>query len=157
MVTIEKLGIILSPTEREFENTGVFNPGIIQEGNTIHIFYRAVQDGRYSTIGYAKTEGPLTLIERHEKPFLTRESDYEKRGVEDPRIVKIDDTYYMTYTAYDGINAMGALATSKDLIHFEKHGIITPKVIYKDYETYLNRCDHKLNPKYHQYFRLLKT
>jgi predicted GH43/DUF377 family glycosyl hydrolase len=38
---------------------------------------------------------------------------------EDPRVVKIEETYYVTYTAYDGINVMGALATSKDLIHFE--------------------------------------
>jgi predicted GH43/DUF377 family glycosyl hydrolase len=40
-----------------------------------------------------------------------------KKKVEDPR-VKIEETYYVTYTA-DGINVMGALATSKDLIHFE--------------------------------------
>jgi predicted GH43/DUF377 family glycosyl hydrolase len=41
-----------------------------------------------------------------------------KKRVEDPRVVKIEETYYVTYTAYD-INVMGALATSKDLIHFE--------------------------------------
>jgi len=35
--------------------------------------------------------------------------------MEDPRIVKIDDLYYLTYTAYDGVNALGALAVSKDL------------------------------------------
>jgi len=33
-------------------------------------------------------------------------------GCEDPRIVKVNDTYYMTYTAYDG-----KTAGSKDLIH----------------------------------------
>jgi predicted GH43/DUF377 family glycosyl hydrolase len=76
--------------------------------------------------------------------------------MEDPRIVKIEDTYYMTYTAYDGINAMGALATSKDLIHFTKHGIITPKIIHKDYERLLTCCNQKLNPKYHHYFRLFE-
>ena len=27
------------------------------------------------------------------------------RGVEDPRIVKIDDLYYLFYTAYDGKNS----------------------------------------------------
>jgi predicted GH43/DUF377 family glycosyl hydrolase len=70
--------------------------------------------------------------------------DHEKKGVEDPRVVKIEETYYVTYTAYDGINVMGALATSKDLIHFEKHGIITPPV---NYQKVINRCnDSKLNP-----------
>ena len=155
MVSIEKLGIILSPTDKEFENNGVFNPGIYQEGNTVHILYRAVQHGNYSTIGYAKTEGPLKIIERKDKPLIVRDFDYEKHGVEDARIVKIENTYYITYTAYDGINAMGALATSKDLIHFEKQGIITPHVNYQEYENFVTCCgENKLNPKYHQYYNL---
>ncbi|WP_291096947.1 MULTISPECIES: pesticidal protein Cry7Aa [unclassified Flavobacterium] len=155
MITVEKLGIILSPTERDFEKNGVLNPGIYQEGNTVHILYRAVEDGNFSTIGYAKTDGPLKIIERLDYPIMKRDFDYEKQGVEDARIVKIEDLYYITYTAYDGINAMGALATSKDLIHFEKHGIITPKVNYQEYESHVNCCDAaKLNPKYHQYYNL---
>lgn len=154
MITVEKHGIILSPTNREFENNGSINPGIYQEGNTVHILYRAVQEGNLSTIGYAKTEGPLKIIERLEQPIIIRDFDYEKHGVEDPRIVKIEDTYYITYTAYDGINAMGALATSKDLIHFEKHGIITPKINYQEYEKLVLCCGTKLNPKYHHYYRL---
>jgi predicted GH43/DUF377 family glycosyl hydrolase len=60
----------------------------------------------------------------------------------------------MTYTAYDGVNAMGALATSKDLINFEKHGIITPKVTYEEYESAMICCGSKLNPKYHHYYNL---
>lgn len=155
MVTIEKLGIIMGPTDKPFENNGVFNPGIYQEGNTIHVLYRAVEHGNYSTVGYAKLEGPTKVVERQEQPVIRRDFEYEKHGIEDPRIVKIEDTYYITYTAYDGINAMGALATSKDLIHFEKHGIITPQVNYNEYESYVNCCDNsKLNPKYHQYYNL---
>jgi len=154
MITVEKHGIILSPTNREFENNGVLNPGIYQEGNTVHILYRAVQKGNLSTIGYAKTEGPFKITERLEYPLIIRDFDYEKHGVEDPRIVKIEDTYYITYTAYDGVNAMGALATSKDLIHFEKHGIITPKINYQEYEKLVLCCGTKLNPKYHHYYNL---
>jgi len=155
MVTIEKLGIILSPTDIEFENSGVFNPGIYQEGNTIHILYRAVQKGNYSTIGYAKTDGPLKIIERNESPLINREFLYENHGVEDPRIVKIEDTFYITYTAYDGVNAMGAFATSTDLIHFKKHGIITPPINYQEYENFVTCCERdKLNPKYHHYYNL---
>jgi len=30
------------------------------------------------------------------------------------RIVKIDDLFYLTYTGYDGVNARGALALSKE-------------------------------------------
>ncbi len=156
MVTIEKLGILLSPTNNEFENNGVLNPGIYQEGNTVHILYRAVQNGNISTIGYAKTDGPFNIVERRNYPLINRDFDYESRGVEDARIVKIEDTYYITYTAYDGSNAMGALATSKDLVTFEKHGIITPKINYENYERYALCNGYKLNPKYHHYYRLHK-
>ncbi|MBL1232503.1 MAG: pesticidal protein Cry7Aa [Vicingaceae bacterium] len=155
MITVEKHGIILSPTEKDFENNGVLNPGIYQEGNHVHIFYRAVEDGNYSTIGYAKTAGPLNIRERHTAPIMVREFDNEKHGVEDARIVKIEDTYYLTYTAYDGVNAMGALAISTDLVNFEKKGIITPKVNYADYECFVSCCEQdKLNPKYHHYYNL---
>ena len=155
MITIEKLGIILSPTNLAFENMGVLNPAVYQDRNTVHILYRAVQEGNFSTIGYAKTEGPLKIIERKKEPLISRNFDYESQGMEDPRIVKLDGVYYVTYTAYDGINAMGALATSKDLIHFEKKGIITPQINYQDYENHVNCCNpSKLNPKYHQYYNL---
>jgi predicted GH43/DUF377 family glycosyl hydrolase len=154
MITVEKHGIILSPTDKEFENTGVLNPGIYQDGNTVHILYRAVQKGNFSTIGYAKSEGPLKIVERFDHPIITRDFDYEKQGVEDARVVKIEDIYYLTYTAYDGINALGALATSKDLIHFEKQGIITPQINYQEYERLVLHCGNKLNPKYHHYFNL---
>jgi len=155
MVTVEKQGLILSPTELKFENNGVLNPGIYQENNSVHIFYRAVEEGNFSTIGYAKSKGSNTIIERHKKPLIEREYDYEKHGVEDARVVKIEDLYYLNYTAYDGINALGALAVSKDLKHFEKKGIISPLINYNEYECFVNCCEQeKLNPKYHHYYNL---
>jgi len=44
------------------------------------------------------------VVERSSVPILIPEYDYESQGMEDPRLVKIDDLYYLTYTAYDGIN-----------------------------------------------------
>jgi len=154
MIKVEKLGIILSPTHRTFENNAVLNPGIYQEGNTVHLFYRAVQEGNLSTIGYAKTSGPTSIITRHEVPLINCDFMYEQKGVEDARIVKIEDTFYLTYTAYDGINAMGALATSKNLLDFEKHGIITPQINYLEYAYLINYHNKKLNPKYRHYYHL---
>jgi predicted GH43/DUF377 family glycosyl hydrolase len=60
--------------------------------------------------------------------------EYESHGIEDPRITKIEGTYYITYTAFDGVNAMGTLALSKDLVHFEKYGIIVPQVTYDEFK-----------------------
>ncbi len=135
MIEVKKEGIVLSKTELEFENEGVLNPGVIQEGEDIHMFYRAVQTGNHSSIGYCRLDSPLTVAERWDKPIISPEFEYESHGVEDARIVKIDDLYYLTYTAYDGESALGALATSKDRIHFDKHGIIVPKITYAEFVT----------------------
>ena len=104
MIDIKKEGIILSKTSLDFENEAVLNPAAIREGDNVHLFYRAVREGNFSSIGYCRLDGPLTVAERWDKPILVPEFDYESHGVEDPRIVKIDDLYYMTYTAYDGIH-----------------------------------------------------
>lgn len=150
MIAIKKEGIILSETELEFENEGVLNPAIIQEGNTVHMLYRAVRKGNYSTIGYAKLEGPLKVVERKKEPLLVPTTDDEIHGIEDPRIVKIEGIYYLTYCAYDGVNALGSLATSFDLINFEKHGIIVPQVTYEEFKQ-LAECCHHLNEKYERF------
>ena len=148
MIEVKREGIILSKTDLEFENEAVLNPAIIRVGDSVHIFYRAVQLWNQSTIGYCRLDGPLTIAERWEKPFITSEFDYESQGVEDPRIVKIDDTYYMSYTGYDGVNARGALATSKDLIHFEKQGIIVPHMSYAHF-VFLVESAGKVNENYY--------
>jgi predicted GH43/DUF377 family glycosyl hydrolase len=58
---------------------------------------------------------------------MVPEADYEKDGgVEDPRLVKIGDTFYLTYTGYNKRDAQLCLATSKDLIHWERKGVIFP-------------------------------
>ena len=94
MIKVKKEGIILEKTNLEFENEGVLNPAVIREGDSVHLFYRAVQKGNHSSIGYCRLDGPLTVVERWDKPFMVPEFDYESHGVEDARIVKIDDLYY---------------------------------------------------------------
>jgi beta-1,2-mannobiose phosphorylase / 1,2-beta-oligomannan phosphorylase len=149
MIEVKKEGVLLSKTALEFENEGVLNPGIMQEGNTVHMFYRAVRNGNYSTIGYCRLDGPLTVAERWDKPILVPEFEYESHGVEDARIVKIDNLYYLTYTVYDGNNAQGALALSADLKTFEKHGIIVPPVTYVEF-VYLLESAERVNKKYYR-------
>jgi predicted GH43/DUF377 family glycosyl hydrolase len=147
MITVKKEGIILQKSALDFEKEGVLNPAVLQEDEYIHVFYRAVAKDNYSSIGYFKMHGPHTIHERKAIPFIVPEFDYESQGVEDPRITKIDDTYYLTYTAYDGINALGALATSDNLKEFQKIGIITPKITYVNFDKIAN-SNQQLNEKY---------
>ncbi len=150
MISIKKEGVILSETDLDFENDGVLNPAILQDGNTVHVFYRAVRKGNYSTIGYAKLEGPLKVVERNTKPFIVPSTKQEIHGIEDPRIVKIDNVYYLSYCAYDGVNALGSLAISSDLINFEKLGVIVPQVTYREF-CRLTQCNGRLNQKYERF------
>ena len=148
MIEVKKEGIILSRTELEFENDGVLNPAAMREGDSVHLFYRAVRKGNHSSIGYCRLDGPMTVAERWDKPFMVPEFDYESQGVEDARLVKIDDLFYLTFTAYDGTNARGALATSKDLWHFKKQGIIVPPFTYSQF-VYLVESAGKVNENYY--------
>lgn len=148
MIKVAKEGILLSKTDLEFENDGVLNPAAIRQGDSVHLYYRAVIKGNRSSIGYCRLDGPLNVVERMIEPLIVPEFDYESQGVEDPRIVKIGEIYYLTYTAYDGINARGALATSRDLKQFRKQGIIVPPISYSEF-VYLVESVGKVNEKYY--------
>jgi len=152
MIEVKKEGVILRKADIDFENEGVLNPAVIREGDMIHLFYRAVHKGNLSSIGYCRLDHPLHVIECRDSPILSPEFEYESHGMEDPRIVKIDDIFYLTYIAFDGDNALGALATSTDLKHFKKHGIIVPRIKYDDFDRYTSNKS-ELNEKYLRYNR----
>src|SRR5260370_27125201 len=90
------------------------------------MLYRA-QDGKgTSRLGYAESSDGIRFTRRAEPVFVPAE-EYEKEGgVEDPRLVKFGDIYYLTYTGYNKKDAQLCLATSKDLIRWERKGVILP-------------------------------
>jgi len=150
MIEVKKEGIILSCSETPFEDEAVLNPAIMQEGDTVHLFYRAVHKQNMSCIGYCRLDGPLNIVQKHDGPYLSPEFPYEQHGMEDPRIVKIDGLYYLSYVAFDGKNALGALATSTDLVNFDRKGIIVPEITYTDFDI-ATQNNLPLNKKYLDY------
>ncbi|HEY2582300.1 MAG TPA: hypothetical protein VGI43_10845, partial [Mucilaginibacter sp.] len=60
MIDVKKEGVILRTTDLYFENDGVLNPAVIKEGDIIHLFYRAVRKGNFSTIGHCMLSTPFT-------------------------------------------------------------------------------------------------
>lgn len=150
MIAIQKEGLILEKTSHVFEEAGVLNPAAMRIGDDVHLLYRAVRKGNHSTIGYCQLSGALSLGKRSDEPLLSPEFLYESHGIEDPRLVKIDDLYFLSYCAYDGVNAMGALATSKDLVHFERHGVIVPQFSYDEMKSLIH-SKAGLNEKYERY------
>jgi len=87
------------------------------------MLYRAQDASGTSRLGYAESTDGIYFTRRPE-PVLTPEADYEKDGgVEDPRLQKFGDTYYLTYT---GHNKKDAGALPSRVTHWERKGVILP-------------------------------
>ncbi|MDA3938299.1 MAG: glycosidase [Spirochaetia bacterium] len=125
---------ILKPVAaHKWEAAAVFNCAAIYHYDRFHLVYRATdidasgKDGPFiSRLGHAVSSDGLHF-ERQKKPLLTNEGEQELRGLEDPRIVKIEDTFYMMYTGYRGKTPGDyriCLASSIDLVNWKRHGIV---------------------------------
>jgi len=137
--------------ERNLKNSweagSVFNPCVIYDEGKFRMFYRATSSARtknnrndISSIGYAESEDGFNF-KRFSEPLISPDKEYESGlGCEDPRVTKIGDEYFLFYTAVKGIDDLEvnkdvsrnrsvliALATSKDLKNWTKHGIVGPQ------------------------------
>ncbi len=117
---------ILSPQNSGWESAGTFNPAVVAHDGNLVMLYRAQDASGTSRIGYAESTDGIHFTRRAE-PVLSPETDYEKGGgVEDPRVVEIGGIFYLTYTAYNRKDAQLCLATSRDLVHWDRKGVILP-------------------------------
>ena len=120
-------------SEVDWEAKDVFNPAAVVRDGVVYLLYRAEDTvGRFagtSRIGLAKSSDGRRFT-RHPQPVLFPDHDamtmYEwEGGCEDPRVVEAEDgRYVMTYTAFDGQLARLAVATSRDLVQWQKHGLV---------------------------------
>nr|WP_048056577.1 glycoside hydrolase family 130 protein [Thermococcus sp. 4557] len=116
---------MLSPSDEGFDSKNTYNPAVVKRRGKVVMLYRAEAKGEKITgrIGLALSEDGINFI-RHPEPVMEPEYEWEKLGVEDPRVVRIGKTYYMTYTGYDGKTARLCIATSKNLLNWKKHGVV---------------------------------
>jgi predicted GH43/DUF377 family glycosyl hydrolase len=116
----------LSPQGNGWESAGTFNPAVVEYNGKFVMLYRAQDAMGTSRLGYAEGTDAIHFTRRPE-PVLSPEAEYEKDGgVEDPRLQKFGDTYYLTYTGYNKKDAQLCLATSQDLIHWDRKGVLLP-------------------------------
>ncbi|HEY5823148.1 MAG TPA: glycoside hydrolase family 130 protein [Cyclobacteriaceae bacterium] len=116
-----------------WDEKDVFNPAAVVKDGKIYLLFRAEDKiGKYagtSRLGLASSNDGLQFTKMPEPVFYPDNDSmkiYEwEGGVEDPRVVESEDgRYILTYTAYDGNLARLCLATSTDLQHWTKHGLI---------------------------------
>ena len=154
---------ILAPQGNGFESAGTFNPSVVKHQGKFVMLYRAQDTKGTSSLGYATSDDGIHFVRRPE-PVLTAETPYEKGGgVEDPRLVKVGNTFYLTYTGYNNVDGAGedkkdaqlCLATSTDLIHWTRKGIILPAYKGKWNVKWTKSgaiLTDKINGKYWMYF-----
>lgn len=98
---------ILGPDKlHSWEAQAVFNGCPVKDRNGYHLLYRALsfkqkhkeETMELSTIGYVHSDDGFGFAEERTQ-LIVPEKEWEKYGCEDPRVTKIDDKYYITYTA----------------------------------------------------------
>ncbi|MFH0929930.1 MAG: hypothetical protein V1814_01620, partial [Candidatus Moraniibacteriota bacterium] len=162
---------ILSPVSgHEWENVAVFNPDALYEDDKIHIIYRAMGNDGTSRFGYATSRDGIHIDERLSEPIYGPRESFEQKqkpgnsGCEDARFTKLGDTYYICYTAFDGINPPRVALTSipvKDFMdrrfeNFAKPILISaPEIDDKDAALFPEKIDdqyvfiHRVQPSIH--------
>lgn len=136
--------VLLPDPTSEWECYNVFNPSVIYANGLFHMHYRAQGLDWISRIGYAvSTDG--VHWNRLRRPVLEPHDSTDNRGVEDPRVVEIDGSYYMTYTAFGsellgtgaptflGGGILPMVARSSNLITWERIGPIAMGEDNKDH------------------------
>lgn len=115
-----------------------FNPAAVVKDGRVCVLFRAEDasgtmrvGGHTSRIGLAESDDGVKFVFRP-APVLFPANDDQKAGdwtggCEDPRVVVTEDgTYVMMYTAFSRDNgprmARLCVATSRDLVHWTKHG-----------------------------------
>ncbi|MCB0742456.1 MAG: glycoside hydrolase family 130 protein [Ignavibacteriae bacterium] len=120
---------ILTIKDVPFRVNSIFNPGAVKFNNEYLLISRIeMPNGRSSFALATSSDGYKFTVSK--KPILTPEDhkncfEYVEWGIEDARITKIENTYYLTYTGYSKYMPVVILAETEDFKKFKIHGPIT--------------------------------
>lgn len=161
----------------KWEDSDTFNPAATVINNSIVVLYRAEDNSatgigsRTSRIGFASSQDGLHFT-RHGAPVMFPGGDaqafYEDGGgCEDPRVCMTEDsTYVMMYTQWNRKTARLGVATSRNLVNWQKFGSPFKKAYNGKFEHIFSKSasivtkldDHgrqviaKINGKYWMYW-----
>lgn len=122
----------------DWEESDTFNPAAIMKDGKIYVLYRAEDNSspklseRTSRLGLAESKDGIKM-KKQKAPVLYPAEDNTRTfewpgGCEDPRLVVTEDgLYVLTYTSWNHDKAHLSIATSRDLINWEKHGLAFDK------------------------------
>ena len=126
---------ILTPNEENWwESKSVFNCASLYDGKKVHLLYRAV--GEYkdyvSRIGYASSNDGYTFM-RNSDMATEPVEEYERYGIEDPRLFQLESRAYFTYVVHSNYvrnrkNVYTEMAKTEEYNEFKRLGLIKQRL-----------------------------
>lgn len=120
---------ILTNKDVPFKVNSIFNPGAVKFNDKYILLCRVEMPIGRSSFALAVSEDGYTF-KVSDKPVLSPEDhkncyEYVNWGIEDARITKLENKYYLTYTGYSKYMPLVILAETEDFQSFKIHGPIT--------------------------------
>ena len=120
---------ILTKNDVPYPVSTVHNAGVVKYKQKYIMLFRSHQFNGRSIIGKAESIDGFDF-KVHPKPFIEPAStgifaEYEEFGVEDLRINPLENTFYLTYSAYSRHGVRIMLARTDDFESFERIALIS--------------------------------
>lgn len=157
-----------------YETAGTFLPCVVEKNGVYYMLYRAeseTQTGYCSRICLATSKDGFSFTKHKGNPVLSIDDQFKdkdrrgwghpglydewgryyppQRGVEDPRVVYLNGSFYVTYTEVNEDHWFLAWAKSNDMITWEKLGPVLPDLkLFKAGAM----IAEPINGKYYMYF-----
>ncbi|MEX1112158.1 MAG: hypothetical protein WEC84_01735 [Candidatus Andersenbacteria bacterium] len=150
-----------------WESNGTFNPGVTEYRGQKVLLYRAYDNFFISRLGIAHSKDGINFKQYDHPAIDTDPNDPDERlGIEDPRITRIDDTYYIVHTVAsyhrigEGADVRGikdyipwrvrvAMHTTQDFRSYAHWDVILPAISAKN----ASLLPEKINEMFGLYYR----
>ncbi|PIS08969.1 hypothetical protein COT75_03845 [Candidatus Beckwithbacteria bacterium CG10_big_fil_rev_8_21_14_0_10_34_10] len=120
--------ILFPDPNHAWKSKAVFNAAAIYLNNRFYLIYRALSNDNTSTLGCAVSTNGFKFEHLSNEPIYVPRIVLEQKiranafsGCEDPRITRLENKYYMFYTAFNGLNLPRVVMSTILVENFAKH------------------------------------
>lgn len=120
---------ILSRKDVPYPCNSVFNAGACKFRDKYILIIRIEDQKGQSHLTLAHSDDGYQF-KVNDSPWVVSSSEpeykiYEEFGIEDPRVTRIEDMFYITYTAYGRYGPRVGIGRTQDFVHFERVSLAT--------------------------------
>jgi predicted GH43/DUF377 family glycosyl hydrolase len=105
-----------------------FNPGAVEiDGETLLLVRVEERSGLSHFAVATSANGRDGWVLDRERVMLPEHDRHEEHwGIEDPRITRVGDEYFIVYTGYSMSGPLVCLAVTRDFVRFDRRGVLLP-------------------------------